>query len=459
MAMENHNDFSERILQLIKNRELDKLKEKLAQAEEMEILHIFHDLEPEDLVITFRLLDKERALSVFEQLDLDLQQDLLAYFTEEGAIEYINEMAPDDRVRLLDELPASVAKKLVNSLSAEERETTNLLLGYGDETAGRIMTTEFITLRKEMTVAEALKKVRKQAPDKETVYTLYITDNSKILEGVLSLRELVCAEMTDIIGDIMHVRAISVTTDTDQEEAANTMQDMDLIAMPVVDKEGRMVGIITIDDAMDILKEEATEDILDHAGLADVKGMESDRSEVLIKGSIWKIWRVRLPFLLITLIAAMLAGGIIEFFEETLGAVIAVAFFIPLIMDMGGNVGTQSSTVFARGVVLGHINIKSFMKPFLKEVSIGFSMGVLVGGVAGVVAAVWQGMPALGLAVGISLVATMTIAALLGFLVPFVLIKFNVDQAAGSAPIITSIKDIVGLLVYFLAVTSFMNVY
>ena len=460
--------MKEIILTHIKNKDMEHLKTLLANAEEMEILYAFNDLASEEQVIVFRLLAKDHALRIFEELDTDLQHNLLRSFTDERAIEFVNELAPDDRVKLLDELPASVAKKLINLLSPEERESTNVLMGYTPETAGRIMTTEYISLQRDLTVEQALEKVSAQAADKETVYTLFVTGDSKKLEGILTLKGLLIAKgvsgttigRTDgntLVGDIMSKNAISVPTDTDQEEVARILQELDLLAIPVVDKEQRLVGIVTIDDAIDILEEEVTEDILDQAGLVDITGRESDRSEILVKGSMWKIWRVRLPFLLITLTAGLFAGAIIEGFEEALESIAVVAIFIPLIMDMGGNVGTQSSTVFARGVVLGHINVKDFLKPFIKEIGIGFSMGVLIGVAAGVVTAIWQGMPMLGLAVGLSLVVTMTLAALLGFLVPFVLIKFNVDQAAGSAPIITSIKDIAGLVIYFMFVTTFLG--
>ena len=431
------------------------LKALLASAEDIEILHAFHSLSSEEQVIVFRLLAKDNALSIFELLDTDQQQNLLRSFTDEKAIEFINELAPDDRVRLLDELPATVAKKLINALTPEERENTNILLGYEPETTGRIMTTEYISLIRDMTVEQALRKIRQQAKDKETIYTLYVTNNSKKLEGVLSLRELLMADCNSKIEDVMS-KAISVSTDTDQEEVANLLKELDLLAVPVVDKENRMVGIVTIDDAIDILEEETTEDIYDQAGLVDVTNKESNRSEILIRGSLWDIWKVRLPFLVITLAGALLAGLVIEEFEEVLESIVAVAIFIPLIMDMGGNVGTQSSTVFARGVVLGHIHVKHFFKHFLKEIGVGLSLGVVVGLVSGVIAGIWQ-YPALGLAVGLSLVATMTLAALLGFLVPYALVKFNMDQAAGSAPIITSIKDVVGLIIYFVFVSIFLG--
>jgi len=446
--------LQEKILSCLEAKDMETLKALLKDAEEIEVLHVFHDLSPEEQVIVFRLLTKDTALDIFEQLDTDEQYNLLRSFTDERTNEFINELAPDDRVRLLDELPAAVAKKLLNSLTPEERRNTNILLGYEPETAGRIMTTEYISLQKNMTAEDALAKVRRQAADKETIYTLYVTDKSKKLGGVLSLKDLLVADGGARVEEIMSQKAIYVSTDTDQEEVAKLLKELDLLAIPVVDKEERLVGIVTIDDAMDILEEEVTDDILSSAGLVDV---ESNRSEALVRGNLWTIWKVRLPILLITLGFALFSGVIIGGFEETLEALPAVAIFIPLLMGMSGNVGTQSSTVFARGVALGHIQIKNFFKPFLKEIGVGFSMGMVLGVATGAIAAIWQGMPLLGLAVGLALMVAMTLAALLGFLVPYVLIKFNVDQAAGSAPIITSIKDIAGLLIYFVCVNVFLG--
>lgn len=450
----------EKILELIAAKKMESLKSLLRGAEELEVLQAFYDLNPEQQVIVFRLLSKDAALSVFEQLDTDEQHILLRSFTDEKTTEFVNELAPDDRVRLLDELPAGVAKKLIASISPAERKITNELMGYAPESAGRIMTTEFISLNKKMTADAALKKVRGLAKDKETIYTLFVTDSTKKLEGVLTLKELLMADEDAEIEAVMSKKVISVTTDTDQEEVARTLMELDLLAIPVVDREKRLVGIVTIDDAVDILEEETTEDIFDNAGLADITSNESDRSEVLVNGSLWSIWKVRLPILLVTLGFAMFSGVIIDFFEDALYEVVAVAIFIPLIMGMSGNVGTQSSTVFARGVVLGHIQVKNFMRPFLKEIGVGLSIGIVIGIATGAIAAIWQNEHGimLGLAVGFALIVTMTVASLLGFLVPFVLIKLNVDQAAGSAPIITSIKDIVGLIIYFLFVSVFLGI-
>jgi len=336
-------------------------------------------------------------------------------------------------------------------------------MGYEPETAGRIMTPEFISLRHDMTVDQAFKKVRLQAKDKETIYTLYVTDNTKKLEGVVTLKKLITAEPNELIGDIMTESVIKVTTCADQEEAAKALKEFDLLAIPVVDKEDRIVGIVTIDDAVDILEHEATEDIYNQAGLADITGRETNRSEVLVRGNMWAVWKVRLPFLILILGGGLLAGTVIGIFEGILEQIAVVFVFVPLIMDMGGSVGTQSTTIFVRGVALGHIDLdrRRFFKHLFREVGVGFSIGMIVGVTAGIVAGVWggisQGIPQLGLAVGLALVITMTLASLLGFLVPFVLLKLKLDSAAGSSPLITSIKDMVGLTVYFVLVSIFLS--
>ena len=437
----------DQISKCLQSKDMETLKALLKSAEPIEIFNIFADLSDDEQVIVFRLLSKDDALFVFEELDTEDQHNLLNGFTDSQKIEFINELAPDDRVKLLDELPAAIAKRILSALSKDEREMTNLLLGYGAQTAGRLMTPEYVRISKHLTAKDALEKVKINAAEKETIYTIYITDEKRKLEGVLSLRDLLIAPAEEKVENIMEKISITVSTDTDQEEVARLLQKLDWLAIPVVDKEGRLVGIVTIDDAIDILEDEATEDMLTQGGL--MAGKEANRSEALINGNLFTIWKVRLPFLIITLAAGILSASVLSGFEDVLEQVAAVAFFIPMIMDMGGTVGTQSSTVFARGVVLGHINIKSFAKHFVKEIGVGFSIGVIAGTAAGIIAFVWQGEPMLGLAVGLSIAITATLASSLGFLVPFVLIKLNVDQAAGSSPIITSVKDISGLIVYF----------
>ena len=447
----------EEVLAHLNENNVREVKSLVNEADTLQILQLIEELPQEHWAVVFRLLNKDKALEVFERLDKNVQQKLISLFREERAAEIFSNMEPDDRARLLDELPARVAKQLLASLSQEDREKTSILMGYAPETAGRIMTPEYVRLRRNQTVKDALESIRQHGKDKEMVYTLYVTDDTRTLEGVVSLRELIVASPDQKVGDIMTEKVVSVSTETDQEEVARILQDLDLLAVPVVDSESRLVGIITIDDAVDILEEETTDDIFDKVGLASFASLESGRSQRLVSGSILDVWKMRIPFLLITLVGGLLAGAVIETYEETLEAIAAVAIFIPVIMDMGGNIGTQSSTIFTRAFVLGHINMKKFARQWLREVGIGLSIGALMGVVAGFIAAYWQQEPNFGLAVGISLALTITLATALGYLVPYILVRIGTDQAAGSDPFITTIKDISGLFIYFFFVNAFLG--
>ncbi|MCK8827624.1 magnesium transporter [Natroniella acetigena] len=450
-------EIRERVESLIKKKEMDVLKKEVNEVHVADLLNLMKELKREEQVIVFRLLNKDLAIEVFEKLDPNFQRELISAFAENEVIEIIENLDFDDRARLLDELPAKVAKRILNKFNKEEREMIADLLGYAPETAGRIMNPEYISLKKDLTVEEAMDSLRKNNISRDTAYTIYITDQERRLEGAISLRVLVMADKEKNIEDIMYDNPVSVNTYTDQEEVAKLLQQQDLAAVPVVDRENRLVGLVTFDDAMDVLEEETTEDILDKAGFSDLGQKESDRSQVLVSGSLLEVLKVRLPYLILTLIGGILAGTIIEGYEDSLEAITALAFFIPVIMDMGGNVGTQSSTIFARALVIGQINVKKFASHWLREIKIGITMGVLLGTLAGFIATVWQGNPMLGVVVGISLASTLTLATALGFLVPYMLVKLGFDQAAGSDPIITTAKDITGLLIYFFLASQLLG--
>ncbi len=447
----------EKAIKMLAEENISSLKKLLNEEDLVDLVQLMRQLDPDLRVICFRLLNKDLAMNLFEKLEVELQEQLITDFADTEANATFKELAPDDRVRLLDELPARVAKKLLQNLSREERSQTSELLGYEEETAGRMMTPEYVRFRKGTTVKEAIDKLRAIGKDKETIYNIYVTDETRILEGTVSLEDIIMAEPDITIEEIMDQDPIKVTTEVDQEEVARILQDQDMLAVPVVDKEERLVGLVTIDDALDILEEETTEDIFEMAGLSAMREEEAGKSRKVIDGSLPEIWRVRLPFLLIALAGGLMAGVVIEGFEETLEAIAAVAIFIPVIMDMGGNVGTQSSTIFARGLVLGHINVRRFLKYFFKEMAVGATMGTLLGIPAGLIAYFWQAEAGFGFAVGISLALTVLLASTLGFLIPFILFKLNLDQAAGSDPIITTLKDITGLVIYFSLVQLFLS--
>ncbi len=441
----------------IKKKEFEKLQVILKDLQRHELKEIFKHLKQDEQVIFFEVLSEDKAVELFKILGTQQQKNLLDTLQPPMVQTFLNQLSSDDRVRLFDRLPERRVKSLLGVLTPDNRVETLQLQAYVPETAGRIMTTEFVTLTEDMTQEEALAKVTQEATRKENIYILFIIDEKLKLTGFVTLHQLLMMAPTAVINEHMSRQPISVKTSEDQEKVAQKVKELDLLALAVVDDTNKLVGIVTFDDAMEILEEEATEDILNQAGLSDLKDTEEDRSKLLINGKLNKILAVRLPFLLATLLLSMLSGLVIENFEQTLESIAMVAIFIPLIMGMGGNIGTQSSTVFTRGLVLGHIEIENVLEHFFKELRVGLTIGALMGIMAGLMATIWLGFPMLGLAVGLALFATMTVASLLGFLVPFILIKLKIDQAAGSAPIITTIKDLVALLIYFTCISLFLG--
>jgi len=453
-----------KILELLESKDINALKAILLETPEHEVLDVMQTLDEHEQAIVFRFLPKEKSLYVFENLETSDQEFLLSSLTHERAIEIVEWLDPDDRVKLLDELPTEVTKKLIARLSADERAATNLLMGFEPETAGRIMTPNFVRLRRTLKASEALDKIKRKAYDHETIYNLFVTDAKGKLEGVVSLRRLLISDPSEPLENIMNTDFTSVSTSTDQETVARLLQKRDMLAVPVVNNEGCIVGIITVDDAIDILQEEATEDIFKQAGLTS---KEANMSETLIKGSVWSIWKIRMPFLLFTLVGGLVAGFVMGGFEGTLEAILMAAFFVPVVLDMGGSTGVQSATIFTRASILGHVEKKRIFKHITRETFIGLTMGLFTGIICGAIAflCLWQGFifsavplanaGSLGLAIGTALIIVMTLAAFIGFVVPYVMVKLKMDQAAASGAIITTIKDISGLLIYFGLVVLF----
>jgi magnesium transporter len=432
------------------NASLESLKRDLFQLTPIDIVEGWMQIEESERPVVFRLLNKTIAATVFDMLEPLMQSELIESLTGDETAALFAALDPDDRVALLDEVPARVAKKLLDMLSADQKELTKSLLGYADGTVGRLMNPVFIDVKKSMTVKEAMQRIRTRAKEDQHFSNVYVTDPTRKLEAVIPLSVLVRADEDTRVEALAKGHTfVAVTTGEDEERAARLLQDSDTVELPVLDKESRLVGVFSADDAMDVLREENTDDMFDKIGLLDVNKRETDRSYNLLHGSFWHVLRVRVPFLLITLAGGMLAGLVIDEFEDILGALVATAIFIPVIMDMGGNVGTQSSTIFTRGLVLGQIDMKRFFKAWRKETLNGFGMAIVLGALGGLIAGVWQGIPELGYAVGISLTLVITLGVALGFVIPYLLIKMGFDQAAGADPIITTIKDMAGLVIYF----------
>jgi magnesium transporter len=356
--------------------------------------------------------------------------------------EVVEEMSPDDRARLLEELPAKVVRQLLSELSPEERRVTAQLLGYEAETAGRLMTTEYIALKENQTAAMALEIVRRRARDTETIYSLYVTDAERCLTGILSLRDLVTADLNARIGDVMTGDVLSVATDTDQEKVARTIQRYDFLAVPVVDSEQRLVGIVTVDDVIDVIEQEATRDL--YAAGAVQAGDDDD----YFTSNLFTVARRRIVWLSVLVVASFFTSEVIAANEAVLKQVVLLAAFIPLLGGTGGNVGAQSSTVVIRGLSTQSISVLKPLQAVLREAMAGALLGVLMTIVV-LPFAWWRGGGALvGVSVGISLLAITTLAATAGAAFPLLFDRMGLDPALMSTPFITTCTDVAGTLIY-----------
>jgi magnesium transporter len=392
--------------------------------------------------LAFRLLPKDEAIAVYEYLPVDVQQTLLERLRSGEVLELVEAMSPDDRVRLFDELPAKVVRRLQAELSPAERRVTAQLLGYAPETAGRLMTTEFIDLKEFHTAEQALEIVRRRSSSTETIYSLYVTDGARKLTGILSLRDLVVAEPEARIGDVMTREVISVSTDTDQEEVARAIQRYDFLAIPVVDREQRLVGIVTVDDVIDVIEQEATRDL--YAAGAVQAGDEDD----YFQSSLFTVVRRRVVWLLVLVLANSLTFAVIAREEEILSRVVVLAAFIPLLIGTGGNVGAQSSTVVIRGLSTQQLLVNDRRVTVLREAAAGLILGLML--LVVVVPWVWQlgGEPMVALATGVSLLAISVLAATAGAALPLLFARLGFDPALMSAPFITTVVDVVGVFIY-----------
>ena len=396
--------------------------------------------------LAFRLLSKNEAIEVYEYLDPAVQQSLLDRLRSGEVLELVERMSPDDRVSLFDELPAKVVRRLLAELSPDERRVTAQMLGYEAETAGRLMTNEFIDLKEFHTAFEALNIVRRQAPYTETIYSLYVTDRERHLTGILSLRDLVTAEPETKIGDVMTREVVNVRTDTDQEEVARAIQRYDFLALPVVDREKRLVGIVTVDDVIDVIEQEATRDI--YAAGAVQAGDEDD----YFQSNLFAVARRRVVWLFVLVIANGLTAKVIATNEAITSQIVLLAAFIPLLIGAGGNVGAQSSTVVIRGLSTQRIQTLGLMKAVFREAIAGALLGLLML-LFVVPCALWLGQGdegvLVGTAVGISLLAITTLAATAGATLPLLFQRMGLDPALMSAPFITTATDVAGVWIYF----------
>jgi|LFRM01.2.fsa_nt_gb magnesium transporter len=433
----------QQLMELLRREKKSDIAVLISQYQPADIAEILTELETHYRGTVFQLLSRETAAMVLEELEV-LDESVIFNLVESLGAKYladiINEMASDDAADLLGRLPQETREIILELMQHEEAVDVQELLEYDVQSAGGIMTTEYVAIRKDITAGRAIDVLREIAPEAETVYYVYVVDVKNKLVGVITLRELIVANPHALIESIMHRKVISVTVDMDQEEVARVVSKYNFLAVPVVDKDNSLLGIITVDDVIDVIYEEASEDIYLLGGSTEL----SDQDQSIMA----KALKSRLPWLFITMLEGLIAGTVLRGLERELSAVVALAFFIPLLTGMGGNVGTQSATIAVRGLAVGQIDTGDVFRVAARETLTGITLGLINGLIVAVIAALWQNSFVLGVIVGLAMLGNMTTAALMGTLVPIAFKKWGIDPAVASAPFITASIDITGLLIY-----------
>ena len=432
--------------------DLNQLKLELNRLPAVDVGDYITELPPERRAIAFRLLNKAQAIDVFEYLPPEVQEELIGALHDTQVFQLVEAMSPDARAELFDELPAGVVKRLLQQLSPTERQATATLLGYPEGTAGRVMTTEYVRLREGLTVGQALSKIRLHDEDKETIYYAYVTDDNRKLVSVVSLRQLLFSIPDALIGDIASDRVLKARTEMPQEEVAQLMKRYDLIALPVVDREDRLVGIITIDDVVDILEEEATEDIQKLVGVSG--GDESALSPPLVK------LRNRLPWLMGIMALYIGASSAIAPFQETISLVPVLAVIMPLFSNTGGTVGIQAVTVTIRGIGVGEVSSRDTLKILRKEILAGLGTAVALGSTMVLLALIWTPPQErwVALVAGLVMAINSVVAVTLGTLLPMGMKRLKLDPAIVSGPLVTTMLDTIGFILFLTLITMSLNV-
>lgn len=440
--MERRNDLEE-LLELLENRQYTGLRQFLSELNDADIAVLMEELEEESLLKVYRILPKDLAADVFSYLEVENQQTIITSLSDTEAANVIDNLMADDAVDLLEEMPANVVDKLLANAKPDTRRAINQLLGYPEDSAGSIMTVEYVSLKESLTVDQAIEHIRRVGLDSETINICYVLDARRRLVGTVALRYLLLSGGDEVIGDFMHENVISITTHMDQEQVAAQFKKYDFTAMPVVDNENRMVGIITVDDIVDILEEEATEDMEKMAAI-----LPSDKP--YMRTTVWETYKKRIPWLLLLMISAAFTGAIISSFEEALSVYAALIAFIPMLMDTGGNAGGQASVTVIRGLSLGEIEYRDVPKVVWKEIRVamlcGFSLAAA--NFAKLMLFDRVGVP-VALTVCLTLMAAVLMAMLVGCLLPIGAKKLGFDPAVMASPFITTIVDALSLLVYF----------
>lgn len=433
----------EALLDLLERRDYHALRAMLAEENEVDIAEGIAQLPQEKAVVAFRTLPKELAAEVFSNLPPETQQIIIQSATDQELSAIVEELYVDDAVDMLEELPANVVKRVLKNARPDTRRLINQYLNYPENSVGSIMTAEFTDLRQTMTVAEAIDHIRRTGADSESIYTCYVTNASRKLEGVVSIRELLLAGDDQRVADLMETDVITAETTEDQEEAVARMMKYDFISLPVVDKEQRLVGIVTVDDVMDVMEEEATEDFEKMAAMAPSE-------KPYLKTSVFALAKHRIMWLLVLMISGMITGGILGRYEAAFATMPLLVTFIPMLTDTGGNAGSQSSTLVIRGMAVGEIELRDFVKVFWKELRVSLLVGVVLSAVNFVrLIITYPGNEMIALTVALALLVTVLLAKTVGGVLPMAAKLCHADPAIMAAPLITTIVDAISLVVYF----------
>lgn len=444
MSMEVREKMDmERLVQLAEEKQYRQLKEALLEFPAVDVAAFMEELDSERTVIVFRMLPKDLAMDVFAELPVENQQHIINSITDQELSEIMEELYVDDAVDMVEELPAAVVRRVLKSTTPDTRKLINQFLNYPENSAGSIMTAEYVGLKKTMTVEECFAYIRKHAVDSETIYTCYVMDEGRHLDGVVTVKVLLMNPYETKVGDIMDTHVIKAYTTEDQEQVADTMNKYDLLSLPVVDSEDRLVGIVTVDDVMDVMEEEATEDFEKMAAM-----LPSEKP--YLKTGVFQLAKNRIPWLLILMLSSTITGGILLKYENAFAAVPLLVSFVPMLMDTGGNCGSQSSTMIIRGMAVGEIAVTDILRVVWKEVRVGVLVGVVLSLVNFIrLMLQYPGNTMICLTVVLSLFCTVVAAKTIGCVLPIAAKTLKMDPAIMASPLITTIVDAVSLMVYF----------
>lgn len=443
-------ELKEHISNLIKQEQWNEIRQQdWSDFLIPDVAALLNDLNKSERVMLFRLLPRPVAADIFSYLEKEDRNSLLKDLTNEETRYLLNNLRPDDRTALFEELPGQVTQRLLNLLDPEDLKEARLLLGYPRESVGRLMTPDYVAVRPHWRIQEAINHIRLKARNSETLHTIYVTDRSWKLLDSLELSHFVLANPEDTVETIMDYSFISLSAFDDREVAVKTMQKYDVFALPVLDSGGILLGLVTFDDVMDVAEEEATEDFHRTAAVTPLKTsyLESSVKELVSK---------RIGWLIALVFVSLLSSGVIAIYEQTLQTVIVLTVFIPLLLGSGGNAGAQASTLMVRAIATSDVNIKEWLKIFIKEIMVGLLLGICMGIISAVFGYVRGGVQ-IGLIVGLTMLAVILAANLIGVMLPFILTKLGIDPAVASNPLITSMTDVMGLIIYFAIATTILG--